>query len=272
MDRQASRTAQCCVRGIVWAIIGDNDRTIEDLDQAIRLDAGHASTSAGPLEAAYHARGRRRFTECDSASAIADFGQAIRVDPHDLRAFFARGRAFATIADYDRAIADLDRTLQISSGLEGVHYHRGLVLQDQKRYEPAIADYSEAIQRSPGSAKAYAARGDAWRAKGDVRHAIRDYDRAIQLEHGAVQHHIHRGLALFDTKSCDKAIADFTLASQLQPRNEFSFTAVAALACARASSTKPWVQEHRDPESNSYTLSIGELKRLQPRKPPDAAH
>ena len=47
----------------------------------------------------------------DLASAIADYDEALRVEPDNLPALINRGALFIRIRQYDRAIADLDKVL-----------------------------------------------------------------------------------------------------------------------------------------------------------------
>lgn len=45
--------------------------------------------------------------------AIADFNEAIRIDPQSAFAYFSRGNAYSDNGDYDRAFADYDESLQL---------------------------------------------------------------------------------------------------------------------------------------------------------------
>ena len=49
----------------------------------------------------------------DLDRAIADFTDAIRLDPNDADAYYARGLAFSTNGDRDHAVADLSEAVQL---------------------------------------------------------------------------------------------------------------------------------------------------------------
>src|ERR1700687_2230729 len=65
-------------RGTAYLGKGDNDRAIEDYDQAIRLDPNYAN--------AFNSRGVAYQNKGDNARAIQDYDQAIRLDPDDANA------------------------------------------------------------------------------------------------------------------------------------------------------------------------------------------
>jgi tetratricopeptide (TPR) repeat protein len=58
------------------------------------------------LAAAYISRGRARLARNDPDAAIADFTQALVVDPNNLRAYHERGLARALRRDFDQAVVD----------------------------------------------------------------------------------------------------------------------------------------------------------------------
>ena len=61
----------------------------------------------------FRARGWTFVENRDFARAIADFDQAIRLDPNFARAYRNRGFAHFNKGDYDRAIADYEAALRI---------------------------------------------------------------------------------------------------------------------------------------------------------------
>ena len=52
----------------------------------------------------------------DQDRAIADYDQAIRLDPGLAHAYANRGSAYTDKMDYDRAIADLDQAIRLDPG------------------------------------------------------------------------------------------------------------------------------------------------------------
>ena len=76
----------------------------------------------------------------------------------------------ARTRDYDRAIADYDQAIRLDPKLTLAYNGRGIVYYDKKDYQHAIADHSQAIKLDPRFAMASRAR-QGYAAKKD--HAIR---------------------------------------------------------------------------------------------------
>jgi tetratricopeptide (TPR) repeat protein len=84
-------------------------------------------------------------------------------------AYVSRGDAYDDKKDYDHAIADYNQAIQLDPKDADAHVSRGLVYNDKKDYDRAIADYNQAIQLDPKDADAYVSRGNAYHDKKDWR-------------------------------------------------------------------------------------------------------
>ena len=155
-------------------------------------------------------------TEYDKA--IADYTEAIRLDPDDTAAYANRGYGLVR----QEGVRQGDRRLHRGHPTRprrrrGLYYDRGtrLVRQEgvrqgdrrlqrghparprqtptptrnrgiawcaKQEYDKAIADYTEAIRLDPKDATAYDDRGNAWYAKNEYDKAIADYTEAIRLD------------------------------------------------------------------------------------------
>ncbi|MEJ0077415.1 MAG: tetratricopeptide repeat protein [Alphaproteobacteria bacterium] len=138
--------------------------------------------------AAYYNRGNASAAKGDSAAAIADYDEALKLEPKNARALANRGTAHSEKGDADAAIADFD----------------------------------EAIKRDPRLASAYFNRANAYAAKGETDRAITDYTAAIRYDRRNVNAYIARGALYLAGGAAPKARADMALAARLDRRNAYA--------------------------------------------------
>jgi tetratricopeptide (TPR) repeat protein len=91
--------------------------------------------------------------------------------------FWDRGNAYYAKKDYDRAIADYGEAIRLDN-IAKAFDNRGRAYDDKKDYDRAIADCSEAIRLDPNFAMAFNNRGNAYNDKNDYDRAIADYNFA----------------------------------------------------------------------------------------------
>jgi len=249
-------------RGIAYADKGDHERAIADFDEAIRLDPDTADSyvgraislrekgdvdraltdlnkaiglESGCRSCVYYSRGRLYFTQGDYGRALADYGEAIRLDPDYGYAYHGRGVVYSTQGDYEQAIIALDRAIELESDLAAAYNSRGIVYGKMDDYERAVEDFSQAIglQSEPsGLATNYANRCGARIKTGDYEGAIADCSQAMALgsEDDAVYR--MRGVAHYEKGVVDQAISDLDQAIALNAGNAESYYS-RALAHAR---------------------------------------
>ena len=143
------------------------------------------SVSPNDLTRAYFNRGRAYYNKQDYERAIADYSEAIKLDPKFVWAFIIRGDAYKAKQDYDRAIADYSEAIKLDPKNAGALSARGNAYKAKQDYERAIADYGEVINLDPKFAWAFIARGNAYKAKQDYERAIADYSEAKKLDPSA---------------------------------------------------------------------------------------
>jgi tetratricopeptide (TPR) repeat protein len=166
---------------------------------------------------AYNNRGAAYADKRDNDRAIADYTQAIRIDPNYALAYNNRGNAYGAKGDNDRAIADYTQAIRIDPNHANSYYNRGLAYHNKRDYDRAIADWTQAIRLDPNLASAYYNRGVAYKNKGDSDRAIADYTQAIRIDPNVANAYVGRGVAYHGKKDYDRAIADYTQAIRLDP-------------------------------------------------------
>ena len=188
------------------------------LTLALFLICGCADSAKEGLKEALERRGISACRKGDFDSAIADFTEAIRVDPTYADAYYMRGGAYQEKGDFDSAIADFTEAIRLNPKYTEAYIDRGNAYQKKGEHDKAISDLTEAIRLNPKDALAYYNRGIAYGKKDDLDNAIADYTEAIRLNPKDADAYHNRGNAYVKKGERDSAIADRTEAHRLDPK------------------------------------------------------
>jgi tetratricopeptide (TPR) repeat protein len=130
-------------------------------------------------------RGAAYANQQDLDRAMADYAEALRLDPNSAPAYFFRATAYMVKRDTAHAIADIGEAIRRSPKTADLYFYRGNAYSAQKDYSHAIADYSQAIALNPdGNASYYRSRATAYAAQGDKERAAADEQSMKQARHG----------------------------------------------------------------------------------------
>ncbi|MCA9890716.1 MAG: tetratricopeptide repeat protein, partial [Anaerolineae bacterium] len=149
--------------------------------------------------------------------AIADFTQAIAIDPQYPDAYNNRGNAYSKLQQYEEAIADFTQAIAINPQYTIAYNSRGFAHLDLGQYEEAIADFTQAIAIDPLYTLAYNNRGYTYYNLGQYDLAISDYTQAIATDSVYADAYNNRGNAYYALGQYEEAIADFTQAIIITP-------------------------------------------------------
>src|SRR5258708_6415309 len=167
------------LRAAVGPTLEGNDemRSIVSLASVVVLLIGSASVKADDVATCSKGAGDDTIAACTRAiSSGKSKGNNLSI------IFTNRGNALHIKGDYDRAIADFTEAIQINPHYAVDHNSRGNAYQIKGNYDRATADYTEAIRIDPKYAVAYNGRGNGHQGKGDYDRAIADYSEAIRLD------------------------------------------------------------------------------------------
>jgi tetratricopeptide (TPR) repeat protein len=155
-----------------------------------RFESRSASSAASASDRSTHPEKARRLVEQGNSKldnqryqgAIADYTEAIELDPNNATAYFKRGLAYDNIDKYQAAIADYTKAIELDSRDSASHNNRGAVYSRVGDKQSALRDYDTAIEIDPKYTVALKNRGNTHFDLGNYQAAIVDYERAIELD------------------------------------------------------------------------------------------
>ena len=184
--RSAGDDAKLCAKE-------SGDTAIEACSRAIK--SGHYK--GRDLARQYLYRGVELGLKQDYDLALADYGEAAKIDKKYADAFYNRCVVLSLKKDYDAAIADCSQAIKLgptpkataAAGgevlgndrtISDYYTERGVAYLKKDDYVHALVDLDNAVRRNPRNGRALKNRGLAYQAKGDAR-ADADLDAAKQL-------------------------------------------------------------------------------------------
>jgi Tfp pilus assembly protein PilF len=146
----------------------------------------------------YLYRGVERRLKQDYDLALADYGEAARIDNKYADAFYNRCVIYNLRGDYDHALADCSLAVKLGpspsataeSGGERLgkdrtisdyYSERGFAYLKKDDYARAVLDLDNAIRLNPKNGRALKSRGLAYQARGDTARGDADLEAAKQL-------------------------------------------------------------------------------------------
>lgn len=222
------------------------------------LEAVRSAPAFSPalLARLYGRRAIAYYQHGDYQQAIADFDQALALDPAYAGVYLLRGITYSACKEYQRAVADFDRALALDTRAIFAYVHRGIVQRKRKDYRQAIADFDRALALDPGlegillllrrlatrellayppergdfdraialnpnDAQAYVRRGMASCCLNEERQAIADFDRVLVLNPGDALAYAGRGHVYLEMGEIEQARADFLNSQALAPHDVY---------------------------------------------------
>ena len=104
----------------------------------------------------YASRGVAYLAQSDLDHAMADFNEAIRLDPKNAAPYYNRGVAWKAKGDLDRAIADYSEAILLNPKHASSYYNRGVAWVKKRSLQKALADfetYSQLVPSDPDGPK-----------------------------------------------------------------------------------------------------------------------
>lgn len=172
------------------------------------------------------ARANVEIKSYDSAPAIEDLDEVLRIDPKYAEALTARATLYSRSNNYDRALADAGRVIALSPEDPDAYRKRAEIARSAKLYDAEIADLTEAIklQKRP-DALLFEARGWAYLKKHDCDPAVGDLNRAAQIDPADNSILVELGEALECRSDFEQAEAKWTEVLKRDPEDDHALLA-----------------------------------------------
>jgi tetratricopeptide (TPR) repeat protein len=123
-------------RGTLLAVVGDTDKAIADLGEA--LDSDNKNFRA------YNNRACLKAAGGDFDGALADANKALSLSPKFAEAYDTRGAVYLAKRQYSQAEKDFDRAIAEKPRYAEAFYHRSLVMQAIGKNDAYAADLKKA--------------------------------------------------------------------------------------------------------------------------------
>ncbi|MCL2231750.1 MAG: tetratricopeptide repeat protein [Treponema sp.] len=209
-------------RGLFFFVRMEFDIAMMDFTEALRLDPN--------LAAAHYWRGviynnrtgpffrQRGYPFEENANrAIAEFTEAIRLNPSWIDAFSSRSHVHWSLGDYDSALADANQMIRLAPNDPQGLMLRGSLRMSQGNYVQARLDFSNATHLDPDSWRAWSSLAGAHRAMGNNDGRIEAYTQLIRLYPNHPNWYSNRAFLHLEMRNFDYAIADITQIIRLWP-------------------------------------------------------
>ncbi|MEG4348829.1 TerD family protein [Microcoleus sp. LAD1_D3] len=126
-------------------------------------------------------QGSLKVQKGDVPGAIANFTQALALNPNIPQAYLGLGIATGQQGNKQQAIYNYDRALQFNPNLAEAYFGRGQAYYELGNNQKAIGDYEQAIRVNPNYGLAYLERGAIRCMLGTKSQAVADFQQAGEL-------------------------------------------------------------------------------------------
>jgi tetratricopeptide (TPR) repeat protein len=195
-------------RGRAYEHLGDPDRAIEDLGQAIDIEPS-------PVAFTVRADAHRRKGEDERALSDYESALSIKREAFPLMGMIA---IYREREQYDLALLAFDEVMELWSRRDASLYHiRGHIYRDAGQLEKSLQDFDKALELVPWIEAARSDRCVALSLLGKAEEGLRDCNEAIEKDPGTATNFLNRGAVYLRLNRPDEAAADFERAFDVDP-------------------------------------------------------
>jgi excisionase family DNA binding protein len=228
-------------------------KTIERAISSLAL----GTTIEGLVEAYFRLGWLYSVPSNDYDQALANYSQAIRLDPYYVMAYNNRGLVYEQKDDPEQALADYNQAIRLNPSFGGAYVNRGNVYINYDDLDGALADYNQAIRLDPNLAEAYYNRGFVYYIRDDPEQALADYNQAIRLDPNLAEAYYYRGPAYAPYLNAVPSLDGTALFIYIQTATEFRGTVFAHVGIGTGHRPVPCAMVYSDIDKGYVTTASG---------------
>ncbi len=183
----------------------------------------------------------------DRPKEIADYTEAINLDPKNASYRRLRGYAWGKMGDHTKAIADYDEAIRIDPKDPNLLTSRGFEWLLDLEHDKALADFNHALELDSKQAMAYVGRSNVWEMSHEYDKMVGNLNEMVRMVPEYPKGHKELAwilatcpvAALRDGK---RAVAEATVACELTRWKDVDCIDTLAAACAEAKDFDPAVK------------------------------
>jgi len=147
-------------------------------------------------------------------------------------AYNNRGYYYLAESRYPSALADFNEAIALNPKVARVWVNKGSVFAEQNQNDSAYVCFARAIELKPDYPEALSNRGGIRSRRGDLAGAVEDFSRAIELQPTFRDAYNNRALVYFKMGEYEKAVADRRQVIGLDPKNPMNYVQMGSIALA----------------------------------------
>jgi len=149
--------------------------------------------------------------------ALAEYQEALEIDPGSVAAYYNLGVALAFQNRFDEAIPIYQKVLKSQPHFATAHFSLGSALARRGRLDEALAHYQLALEASPDFALAHDGAGSVLATQGRFDEALAHFHRALELQPNFAMAHNNLAGVLAHQGRFDEALTQYQQALEIQP-------------------------------------------------------
>ncbi|KAK2158456.1 hypothetical protein LSH36_170g04057 [Paralvinella palmiformis] len=230
------------LRATFYLLRGEGNKAMEDFDRLLELNDVDKRIKSNALIK----RGSLQMQNGQTDAALADFQQAIDIDPENSDIYHHRGQLYLLTERIEDAVTDFEKSLELSPHFAvaqvqkcytdyrlAFHRHSPLQLQN------AISAFQKTIEKFPDCAEGYALYGQALCDQQMFDKAENNFMKSIELEPDNGNTYVHRGLLRLQWKQdIDEATKLINKAIEVDDKCEFAYETLATIEIQRGNLDK----------------------------------